>query len=115
MLFDCPRSRIDCSASLEYAAAHTMEPGLCLANIELSESRMGRGFLSHLLQDLQSHADALDLRWLTMESVLNRSLVAFIVRQGFVKMTRDGSDPFDGTGSTYALRITSPVDNSAKT
>lgn len=87
-----------------------MELGICLANIELADSRKGRGFLSHLLLDLQSHADALDLRWLTMESVLNRKLAAFLVRQGFSKATPDGDASLGSIGITYALRVGSPVD-----
>ncbi|WP_265304471.1 hypothetical protein [Verminephrobacter eiseniae] len=50
-----------------------------------------------------------------MESVLNRSLTAFLVRQGFAKVTFDGCEPFDGAEITYALRVASPIDNSAET
>lgn len=58
-------------------------PTLCLANIELTERRRGRGFFGHLVQFLQAEAPALGFESLKVEAVNNDRLLAWLLRHGF--------------------------------
>lgn len=72
-----------------------VQHALCLANIELSERRQGRGYFSHLVAYLVDHAPSLGYRALKVESVNNPRLLDWLLRQGFAPVA--GTDLLFGS------------------
>ena len=57
--------------------------GICLANIEVSEERRGRGFMTHLVSFLCEMGPQWGAQTLKFESVLNERFHAWLRLQGF--------------------------------
>lgn len=78
---------------------------LCLANIELDESRQGRGFFTHLVTFLKAEAPALGFELLKVEAVNNKQLLAWLLRHGFCF---DGVGD-EGLGASVVLELPAPT------
>lgn len=88
----------------------TVRHTLCLANVEVSERRRGRGWFGHLIAYLQEQAPALGYQALKAECVNNPRLLTWLLSRGFEPVGL-GEPIFGGSFAVELTRASDPERN----